>query len=81
MYNKYNKLKIYGKIVPASAPLVKNDTDFNDLKVQDYFVQHVFDFIMLVTGIIHGKLNEVVKRIDKSSVSIYKGRTHENGET
>jgi hypothetical protein len=50
---------------------VKNDADFNDLKIQDYYVQHGFDFIMLVTGIIHEKLNEAVKRINKSSVSIF----------
>ena len=50
---------------------VKNDADFNDLKIQDYYVQHGFDFIMLDTGIIHEKLNEAVKRINKSSVSIF----------
>ena len=50
---------------------VKNDANFNDLKIQDYYVQHGFDFIMLVTGIIHEKLNEAVKRINKSSVSIF----------
>jgi len=50
---------------------VKNDADFNDLKIQDYYVQHGFDFIMLVTGIIHEKLNEAVKLINKSSVSIF----------
>ena len=50
---------------------VKNDADFNDLKIQDYYVQHGFDFIMLVTGIIHEKLNEAVKQINRSSVSIF----------
>ena len=29
------------------------------------------DFIMLVTGIIHEKLNEAVKQINRSSVSIF----------
>ena len=50
---------------------VKNDADFNDLKIQDYYVQHGFDFIMLVTGIIHQTLNEAVKQINKSSVSVF----------
>ena len=34
---------------------IKNDADFNDLKLQDYYVQHGFDFIMLVTGLIHSR--------------------------
>ena len=50
---------------------VENDAGFNDLKIQDFYVQHGFDFIMLVTGIIHEKLNEAVKLINKSSVSIF----------
>ena len=50
---------------------MKNDADFNDLKIQDYYVQHGFDFIMLVTGLIHERLNEAVKRINKSNVSIF----------
>ena len=50
---------------------VKNDADFNDLKIQDYYVDHGFDFIMLVTGLIHSKLNEAVKSIGKSSISTY----------
>ena len=31
---------------------IKNDADFNNLKLQDYYIQHGFDFIMLVTGLI-----------------------------
>lgn len=50
---------------------VKNDADFNDLKLQDYYVEHGFDFIMLVTGLIHSKLNEAVKRLKKSSISTF----------
>ena len=42
---------------------IKNDVDFNDLKLQDYYVGHGFDFIMLVTGLIHSKLNEAVKTL------------------
>ena len=50
---------------------IKNDADFNDLKIQDYYVEHGFDFIMLVTGLIHARLNEAVKTIQKSSVSTF----------
>lgn len=50
---------------------VKNDAGFNDLKFQGYYEQHGFDFIMLVTGILHEKLNASVKLINKSSISIF----------
>lgn len=48
---------------------VKNDADFNDLKNQDYYCAHGFDFIMLVTGLIYSRLNEAVKSLGKSSIS------------
>lgn len=47
---------------------VKNDADFNDLKIQDYYCAHGFDFIMLVTGLIHSRLNEAVKALKKPSI-------------
>ena len=50
---------------------IKNDADFNDLKLQDYYVAHGFDFIMLVTGLIHSKLNEAVKTLACSSISTF----------
>ena len=50
---------------------IKNDADFNDLKIQDYYIQHGFDFIMLVTGLIHTRLNESVKTLQKSSISTF----------
>ena len=50
---------------------IKNDADFNDLKLQDYYVQHGFDFIMLVTGLIHEKLNAAVRSMKKTSVSTF----------
>ena len=50
---------------------VKNDAEFNNLKIQDYYVEHGFDFIMLVTGLIHSRLNETVKNIGKSSISTF----------
>lgn len=50
---------------------IKNDACFNDLKIQDYYIQHGFDFIMLVTGIIHTKLNEAVKKLGRPSISTF----------
>lgn len=48
---------------------IKNHAKFNNLKIQDYYIEHGFDFIMLVTGIIHSRLNILVKQIGKSSIS------------
>ena len=50
---------------------IKNDVHFNNLKIQDYYVEHGFDFIMLITGILHSRLNESVKILGKSSISTY----------
>lgn len=48
---------------------IKNDAGFTALKIQDYYMQHGFDFIMLVTGLIHSRLNEAVKQLNKSDLS------------
>ena len=50
---------------------LKNDADFRDLKLQDYYADHGFDFIMLVTGLIHSRLNETVKQLNKSNISTF----------
>ena len=50
---------------------IKNDAHFSNLKMQDYYVDHGFDFIMLVTGLIHSKLNDAVKRLNKPSISTF----------
>ena len=50
---------------------IKNDANFNNLKIQDYYVEHGFDFIMLVTGLIHSRLNEAVRTLGKSSISTF----------
>ena len=50
---------------------VKNNAGFVDLKIQDYYIQHGFDFILLVTGLIHEKLNAAVQSINKSSCSTF----------
>lgn len=48
---------------------IKNDAHFVDLKNQDYYIAQGFDFIMLVTGIIHQHLNDAVKALNKPSLS------------
>lgn len=50
---------------------IKNDADFRNLKLQDYYADHGFDFIMLVTGLIHSKLNDAVKQLNKSNISTF----------
>ena len=50
---------------------IKNDADFNNLKIQDYYCAHGFDFIMLVTGLIHSRLNEAVRKLNKASISTF----------
>ena len=50
---------------------IKNDAGFNNLKIQDYYVEHGFDFIMLVTGMIHSHLNDAVVAMNKSSISTF----------
>ena len=51
--------------------ILKNYGDFNDLKGQDYYIQHGLDFIMLVTGLLHGKLDATVRAMNKSSLSMF----------
>ena len=50
---------------------IKNDAHFNNLKIQDYYIEHGFDFIMLITGMLHSKLNEAVKNLGKSNISTF----------
>lgn len=50
---------------------IKNDANFKDLKFQDYYADRGFDFIMLVTGLIHSKINDAVKSLNKPSVSTF----------
>ena len=47
----------------------KNDAGFNNLKIQDYCAEQEFNFIMLVCGLIHAKLNQAVANINKTSIS------------
>ncbi len=48
---------------------IKNDASFYNLKEQDYYAAHGFDFIMLITGILHSKLNEAVSKLKRSDIS------------
>jgi len=48
---------------------IKNDAGFNNLKIQDYYEEQGFNFIMLVCGLIHAKLNLAVVDMKKTSIS------------
>ena len=50
---------------------IKNDADFNNLKTQDYYIARGLDFIRLVTGLIHAKLNDAVNSLRISSLSTF----------
>lgn len=50
---------------------IKNYAGFNDLKLQEYYHFHGFDFIMLVTGLIHQKLNLAVQSLHKTNLSTF----------
>ena len=50
---------------------VKNIGGFSGLKFQDYYEQRGFDFIMLVTGLIHSTLNDAVRKLGKPSLSTF----------
>lgn len=50
---------------------IKNDAAFSNLKIQDYYTAHGFDFIMLVTGLIHSKLNDAVRALGKPGISTF----------
>ena len=50
---------------------IKNYADFNDLKMQDYYHAHGFDFIMLVAGLIHTRLNTAVRNLNKTNLSTF----------
>lgn len=41
------------------------------MTIQDYYIEHGFDFIMLITGLIHSRLNEAVKMLGRSSISTF----------
>lgn len=50
---------------------IKNDAGFNGLKFQNYYEQRGFDFVMLVTGLLHSSLNDAVRKLGKPSISTF----------
>ena len=48
---------------------IKNDADYNDLKLQDYYNFQGFNFIMLAAGIIHSNLQDATKVLEKPNIS------------
>ena len=50
---------------------LKNSADFNDLKIEDYYKEQGFAFIMLITGQIHHYLEIAVKKLKDNTTSIY----------
>ena len=48
---------------------IKNDAGFNNLKIEDYCAEQGFNFIMLVCGLVHAKLNQAVADMNKTSIS------------
>ena len=68
---KVNDGYAHNFILPKKLGVEATPKNLNDLKLQDYYVQHGFDFIMLVTGLIHEKLNAAVRSMKKSSISTF----------
>ena len=54
---------------------LKNSADFNDLKIEDYYKEKGFSFIMLITGQIHHYLEEAVKKLKDNTTSVYDALT------
>ena len=54
---------------------LKNSADFNDLKIEDYYKETGFSFIMLITGQIHYYLEEAVKKLKDNTTSVYDALT------
>ena len=50
---------------------IKNDARFVNLKIQDYYIEKGFNFIMLVTGLLHAKLNNLIKALNNPNLSTY----------
>lgn len=50
---------------------IKNDANFRNLMFQGYYEEQWFNFIMLVTGLIHSKLIDAVRSLEDNSISIF----------
>ena len=49
---------------------LKNKGDFNDLMLQDYYMEQGFSFIMLVAGQIHQRMISAVKSLKDNTISV-----------
>ena len=49
---------------------LKNKGDFNDLMLQDYYMEQGFSFIMLITGQIHQRMISAVKSLNDNTISV-----------
>lgn len=54
---------------------IKNSADFNDLKIEDYYKEQGFSFIMLITGQVQHYLEEAVKKLKDNTTSVYDALT------
>jgi len=54
---------------------LKNTTDFNNLKIEDYYKEQGLAFIMLITGQIHHYVELSVKKLQDNTTSIYDALT------
>lgn len=50
---------------------LKNTTDFNNHKIEDYYKEQGLAFIMLITGQIHHYVEQSVKKLHDNTSSIY----------
>lgn len=50
---------------------IKNDAGFRNLKFQGYYEEQGFNFIMLVTGLLHSKLVDAVMSLENNSISTF----------
>jgi len=50
---------------------LKNQGNYNDLMIQDYYKEQGFSFIMLIAGQIHQKMISAVKSLNDSTISTH----------
>ncbi|MCR4892945.1 MAG: transposase [Lachnospiraceae bacterium] len=67
VFNSYKKS--WG--IETFYQFLKNQADFNDLKIQDYYKEQGLSFIMLVTGQIHQKMLEAIRKLNNNTISVH----------
>lgn len=50
---------------------LKNNADFNDLMIQDYYKEQGLSFVMLITGQIHQKMINAVRKLNNNAISVH----------